>query len=106
EKRRVLERALRGPGRDRRRGGVGSLVYAGRRVSGCWKLRIPAQLINELRKRLALDELHGVVIHAALSADTVNRDDVGMVQLRGRVRFILETLELLRIKCCREGKHF
>ena len=38
---------------------------------------------DHFRQRLAVDELHGVEVDAALAADGVDRHDVGVVQLAG-----------------------
>ena len=41
-------------------------------------------------RRLALDVLHGVVVHAPLAAHRVDVDDVRVVQRRGRLGLVLE----------------
>ena len=46
----------------------------------------------------AIDELHGVVVHAALAANGEYRNDVRVVELRRRLRFVLEPLDLLLIE--------
>ena len=47
---------------------------------------------DELAQRLALDELHGDVDRAVGLADVVDREDVRVVQRRGRARLLLEAL--------------
>ena len=54
----------------------------------------PAQLGDHRGQGLAVDELHGVVVHAALAADGVDRDDVRVVQAGGGLGLDLEPLEL------------
>ena len=65
----------------------------GRRIGRVQALE-PAQLGDELGQAAALDELHGVVGHAPLAADGVDRDDVGVVQAGGGLGLELEPLEL------------
>src|SRR4051812_16742120 len=59
--------------------------------------RIAPLLMPEGAETRALDELHCVVVHAAGAAYLVHRDDVTVVQVRGRMRLILEPLELPRV---------
>jgi hypothetical protein len=49
-------------------------------------------------QRLAVDELHGVVVRAALAAHGVDRYDVRVVQSRRRLRLIAEALELFGVE--------
>jgi len=44
-------------------------------------------------------------MHAALAARREYRDDVGVMQTRCRLRFVLEPLELLGIKRRGQGEH-
>ena len=44
-----------------------------------------AHFVNHGRQRLALDQLHGVVVDAAFAADAVHRHDVRVVQHRRRL---------------------
>ena len=57
---------------------------------------IPVRLAlgDGLRERLAVDELHGVVVHAPLAADGVDRHDVRVVELGGGEGLGLEPAEL------------
>ena len=64
-----------------------------------------SQFGDHLRQRLALDELHRVVVHAAFAADAVDRDDVRVVQARRRLGFVLEALQLPRVHRRGEGQH-
>ncbi len=57
------------------------------------------------RQAAAVDELHRVVVDALVAADTEDRHDVRMVQLRGRLGLDLEPLALLGIDRRRKGKH-
>src|SRR5208283_2246252 len=61
-------------------------------------------IIDHRRERLAVDELHGVVVHAALAAHGVDRDDVRVVELGGGQGLGLEPAELDRVHRRREGK--
>ena len=60
---------------------------------------------DRLGQGLALDELHGVVVDAALAADGINRDDVGVVELGGGQGLGLEPPELGRVHRRRERQH-
>ena len=55
-------------------------------------------MLDQLRERLAVDQLHGVVMDAPIRADGVDRHDIGMVQLGGGLRFVLESLQVLGIE--------
>ena len=63
------------------------------------------QLLDDLREGLPLDELHRVVVDAALAADRVDVDDAGMLQRRGGLGLILEPLEMPRVENRRKGQH-
>ena len=56
----------------------------------------PPHLFQDLVERLAGDELHHVVMHAALVAHTEDRHDVGVVQPGRRPGLTLEAPDLLR----------
>src|SRR6266852_7803335 len=43
------------------------------------------QLPDQARQRLPFNELHDVIMHAALAADTEDWHDVGVVQVGGRL---------------------
>ena len=62
------------------------------------------QLADHLGQALALDELHGVVVHAPLAADGVDRHDVGVVQAGGGLGLELEPLELPGVERRGEGQ--
>ncbi len=64
----------------------------------------PPQLLDEGGPRQAVDELHGVEVHAPLAAHGVYRHDVGVVQMGRGHRFVLEALELLGVQRRGEGK--
>ena len=55
--------------------------------------RCAAQLGDDGGQGLALDELHGVVVDAALAADGVDRHDVGVVQAGRGPRLVVEALQ-------------
>ena len=61
-------------------------------------------IVNRLGEGLAVDELHGVVVHAALAAHRVNRDNVRVVELGGGEGLGLESAELGRVHRGRERK--
>ena len=61
------------------------------------------QIADHGGQAFAFNELHGVVVHAALAAHRVDRHNVLVIQVGGRLRFVLETLQLLGIQRCREG---
>ena len=56
-----------------------------------------AEFGEDLVEPLAGDELHDVVVHPALLADPVDRDDVGVVQPRRRPRLAAEPSEVPRV---------
>ena len=64
------------------------------------------QVRNNLGQGLPFDILHRVEVDAALGADAEDRDDVGVVQVGGRLRLILEALELTGVQRGRERQHF
>ena len=51
-------------------------------------------LAEPIGQRAALDELHGVVVHAPVAADREDRHDVGVVQGRHDLRLDLEPRQL------------
>ena len=53
----------------------------------------------------SLDELHGVVVDAALLADRVHRHDVLVPQVRRREGLVLEALQLAGVEGRRERQH-
>ena len=61
--------------------------------------------MDERGQRLALDELHRVVVHAPLAADREDRHDVGVVQLRGGLGLYLEPPQLMGVERRGEGQH-
>ena len=61
-----------------------------------------AQVLDDCCQRLALDVLHGVIVHAALAADAEHRHDVRVIQARRGLCFVLESLQLPGIE--RRGK--
>ena len=61
--------------------------------------------MDDLSEGPAVDELHGVVVHAAITADREDRHDVGVVQLSGGVGLGAEPLELAAIEGRREREH-
>ena len=65
-----------------------------------------AQFLDHLRQRPSLDELHGVVVNAALAADRVDADDVGMIQGRGRLGLVAEPLNCRGSNIAAKGNTF
>ena len=61
-------------------------------VGGEWLL-----LLEHVLQRCAGDVLHHEVVEAALALDPVDRDDVGVVELGRGLRFLLESLDYLRV---------
>jgi hypothetical protein len=55
---------------------------------------------------LAFDELHGVVVDAAVFADGVYGDDVRVVERGGGAGLIVETFETLPVERGREREDF
>ncbi len=60
------------------------------------------QLLDQVGEVLPFDELHRIVMNAALAAHAVDRDDIGVVQLGRRLRLVLETLQLSGVERRRE----
>jgi len=54
---------------------------------------------------LAVNELHGVKVYAPVHADEMDGHNVRVVQLRRRLRFVLEALQLPGIQRSGEGEH-
>ena len=52
---------------------------------------------------MALDVLHGVVVYAAVAADGMDVDYVGVVERGGRPGLVLEALEAAGVECGGEG---
>ena len=63
------------------------------------------ELVKDGRQAAALDELHRVVVNAMVAADTEDRHDVRMMQLRGGLCLDLEPLPLLGVDRRGEGQH-
>ncbi len=80
--------------------GVGGARWL-RHIQSCPVSPLP----NQGRQGLAFDVLHGVEVHAAFGADGEDRHDIGMVQMGGRLRLVLEALQLLGVECGRERQH-
>jgi hypothetical protein len=78
-----------------------SPAWCGRLVRRVQPGRLP-QLLDQRRKRLAVDDLHGVIVHAPRAADAMNRYDVLVMQLGRRLRLVFEALQLLGIEGGRE----
>ena len=51
------------------------------------------QAVDQLMERNAVNELHDEIVHTILLADTKHRNDVGVVQVRGRLGFVAEALK-------------
>ncbi len=61
--------------------------------------------VEEAGQRLAVDELHGVVVHAPLAADGVDRHDVCVVQQPRGLRLLLEPLQVPLVEHGRQRQH-
>ena len=57
-------------------------------------------------ERLALDELHRVVMHAPIAAAGKDGHDVRVVQLRRRLGLVIEAGHLLAVQDRGKGQHF
>ncbi len=64
-----------------------------------------AQLLDDLRQGLPIDELHGVIMNTAVTADCVDRHYLIMVQLGSGLSLILEALELPGVQRGSERQH-
>ena len=64
-----------------------------------------SQVLDDRGECLPLDVLHGVVVDAALAADAEDGHDVRVVQARGGLRFVLESLQLPGIERGRKRQH-
>src|SRR5262245_22388074 len=65
---------------------------------------IPCPLLDEAGERLAVDELHCIVMNTTFAADAVDGNDVGMFQRRRRAGFVLEALQVSRVHSGCEGQ--
>ena len=58
-----------------------------------------SQVADQVGQGPAVDELHGVIMHAPVTADGVHGNDVRMVQERSGLGLELEPAEPLAVKC-------
>ena len=79
---------------------------AARLPTGSFATRPLPAIGNRPVERLALDELHRVVMDAPLHAHGKHGNDVRMVQLRGRLGLVLEAGDLPAVEHGGKGKHF
>src|SRR5690349_5549272 len=77
---------------------------AGREM-GLRTLRLLPELADDHSEGLALNQLHGVEVHAAFTTDGVHGHDIRVVQLRGRLRLVVEALQLAGVEGGGEGQH-
>jgi hypothetical protein len=56
--------------------------------------------------RLPVDELHGEVVDATLTADGMHLDDVRVIQAGRRLRFVVKALQVPRVYQGGKGQHF
>jgi hypothetical protein len=61
-------------------------------------------LVDDGGEGAAVDELHGVVVDAAIAADAVDRHDVAVLQVR-RLGLVLEALQLPGVQGRGERQH-
>jgi hypothetical protein len=73
--------------------GRGLVVRVGRRRA-LDQAPEPPQVIEDRVQAMALDEWHGVIVHAPEFAHAVDRDDVAVVEPPGRSRLEPEPLDL------------
>ena len=69
-------------------------LHAGR----AFATRLLPQFANNTGQVAAVDELHRVIMHAALIADGMDRHDIRMMQMRRGLRLVFEALQLLGIE--------
>lgn len=69
-------------------------------------LELVAKLIEGFAKRPPLDELHGVIIDASIGSYSIDRHDMRMMQSRGSLCFVVETVNLLLIQYGGEWEDF
>ena len=93
----LVGRAPQGPGAD-------LLGLPGRGLAGRQPRQL-AQLRNHGGHGLPFDELHRVIVHAAIGAHGMHRHDVRVMQVGRRLRFLLEARQLLGIEGGGEGEH-
>ena len=92
-----LQVAVHDPGAVRFREAVGGL-----RGDAEERSRRQGAVGQNLAQRSSLDELHRDELDAVRGADVVDRDEIRVVQRRGRARFLLEALQPLGVR--REGR--
>src|SRR5205823_896365 len=61
---------------------------------------------DDLIKLAAFDEFHAEVTRTIALTDFVNRNDLRMLQARGRFRFVPETFKMWRARPVAETDHF
>jgi hypothetical protein len=61
-------------------------------------LRVAAEGGEDFGHAAAFDELHGVIVDAALATDCVDRNDVGVLEGRGGASFVLEAGKLALVE--------
>ena len=76
----------------------------GRGWAGTLLIAKAAKLPDQRGEALPVDELHRVIVHAALAADRMHRHDPLVLHVRGRQRLGLETLEAARVDGRGEGQ--
>ena len=64
------------------------------------------ELPEHFPQTAAVDVLHGVVMDALIGADGIDRHDVTVVQTRGRLRLVPESVKLTSINSMAKGSTF
>ena len=67
--------------------------------------RLAAKLPDHRVQRLAVDELHGVEVDAALAADGIDGHDVGVMEPGGGLGLLAEALQMLGVEGGRKRQH-
>ena len=73
------------------------LLPLGRGWSGTLLIAMATKLPDQRGEALPIDELHRVIVHAALAADRMHRHDPLVLHVCGRQRLGLESLEATRV---------
>jgi hypothetical protein len=69
-------------------------------------LALAPQAVDDGCERLPLDVAHGVEVHATLAADSVDFDNVGMIEAGGGEGLVFETLQVPWVEHGGEGEDF
>ena len=68
--------------------------------------RAGTHLFDQLGQGGTTEVTHGEIYDVARSSDSIDRDDVGVFESRGRSRLVRETFHKTRVTGVRERQHF